>query len=167
MVASNFSPRNPSTSLPTSDLPVCPPANRPKRQLAIQPMSLPSTLQPSSPPTGGPAHHASKPVHPQRITSTSTTYVPIHHESPANLQLAPSNQPTHFPLLNRMTPEMRCPPRDHHHRHNAPPDSSPTEPPATFCAKPCNTASALDSPMPQPTQSRTCFPNITSSTLAS
>lgn len=51
VVASNCSPRNPPTSLPTSDLPVCPPTNRPKRQLAIQPLSLPSTLQPSSTPT--------------------------------------------------------------------------------------------------------------------
>ena len=56
------------------------------------------------------AHHTSKPLHPQHLMSTSTNCVPNHQRSPANLQLAPSHQPTHFPLLDWMTTEMRCPP---------------------------------------------------------
>ena len=86
------------------------------------------------------------------------TYVPRQQESPINLQHAPSNNPTHFPVLNRMTTEMRCPPRDHLQNHDAPPDSSLIKPPAIFHAKPCTTSSALVSQMPQPTLSLTCLP---------
>ena len=48
-------------------------------------------------------------MHPSR-NAESMTYIPIHLGNPANLQLAPSRQPTHFPLFNQMTNEMTCPP---------------------------------------------------------
>ncbi len=52
-------------------------------------------------------------------------YIPRQQKSPPNFQHAPSNHPTHFPLLNRMTTEMRCRPQDHPQDHDTPPDSSP------------------------------------------
>ena len=116
VVASNCSPYIPPPFLPTSDLPIRQPTNRPTRQLAIQPKSLPSPRQPSNPPTSPP---------------------------PRKCQHAPSSNPTHFPLLNRTTTEMRCPRREHPQGHDAPPDSSLIKLLAIFPAKPCTMSLAL------------------------
>ena len=89
------------------------------------------------------AQHISKPLHPQHLTFASTTYVPRQQEIPPNFQHAPNNNPTHFPLLDRMTTEMRCPPRDHPQDHDAPPDASLIKPSEIFHAKSCTMSSAF------------------------
>jgi len=63
VVASNCSPRIPPPFLPTSDLPVRQPTNRPTRRLAIQPKSLPeqsthlSTTEGAGKPNARPSHY--------------------------------------------------------------------------------------------------------------
>jgi hypothetical protein len=81
VVASNCSTRDPLPSLPTSDLPVCPPTNRPMHQLASQPRSHPSTQQPSSPPTSPPLRVLVSPSHIQ-ATAPTAPHVHIHKLRP-------------------------------------------------------------------------------------
>ncbi len=88
VVASNCSPRNTPPSLPTSDLSVCPPTNRPKRQLATQPTSLPSTHQLSSPPASPPLRVLASLSHIQAIAPTAP-HVRIH-----DLRPKPSGMPS-------------------------------------------------------------------------
>ncbi len=152
VVASNCSPHDPPPILPTSDLHTSQPRKRPTHQLVSPPMNRPTrqlASQPRSPPPTRhrqgcwPARQQYMPRHKQHHTSPSTTCVPHQQRSPASLQHGPSQQHTQFPLLNRMTNEMRCPPRDQPHRHDAPPDSSLAEHPAAFHAKPCTMSFSL------------------------
>ena len=69
------------------------------------------------------SHQSSKPLHPRHPTPKYMTYIPIHLESPVNLQLATSSQPTHFPLLNLMMNAMTQPQDSPPHR-DAPSDLS-------------------------------------------
>jgi len=84
VVASNCSPRQPPPSLPTSDLPVRQPTNRPKRQLKIQPTRHISPRQPSSPPTSPPPRVLASPSHIQ-ATAPTAPHIQIHalHPTPA------------------------------------------------------------------------------------
>jgi hypothetical protein len=146
VMASNCSPCNPPPSLPTSDLPIRQPTNRPARQLTIQPTHLPSPCQPSNTPASPqPPRVLISPTPVQAITPT-TFQVQIHElhhtptGSPPKCQHAPSSNPTHS---HCGTTEMRCPPRDHPQGHDAPPDSSLIKPPAISHTKPCTTSLAL------------------------
>ena len=164
VVASNCSPRDPPPTLPTSDLRASQPRKRPMCQLVSHPRSPPATHQTSSLPASPPTRVLTSPA---TILATAPTapHVPIHNLRPKPIE-KPSKSPARTKpptLLNRMTTVMRCPPRDHPRHHDDPPDSSPAKHPATFRAKPCTTSLALDTPMPQPTQTRPCLQNITSS----
>ena len=95
VVASNCSPHNPPPSLPTSDLHVRQPTNRLTRQLAIQPISLPSPCQPSNIPTAPPPRVLASPTRVQAIAPT-TSQVQIH-----NLRPTPTRKPTKMPARTK------------------------------------------------------------------
>ncbi len=71
VMVSNCSPHTPLPSVPTSELPIHSPTNLPRRQLAIQPTSLPTTNQPSSLPTSPPSRVLAGPTHIQATTPTA------------------------------------------------------------------------------------------------
>jgi len=95
VVASNCSPRQPPPSLPTSNLPVHRPSNRPKRQLTIQPTSHPSPCQPSSPPTSPPPRVLASPSHIQATAPTAP------HSQVHDLRPMPAGKPNKPPACTR------------------------------------------------------------------
>ena len=95
VVASNCSPRTPLPSLPTSELPVRPPKNLPRHQLAIQPTSLPTMNQPSSPPTLTPPRVLASPSH-TRTTAPTAPHIHIH-----DLRPTPAGKPTKPPACTK------------------------------------------------------------------
>ena len=138
-MASNCSPCIPPPSLPTSDLPIHQPTNRPARQLTIQPTRLLSPCQTSNTPASPPPPRVL--TSPTRIQAITPTTFQVHQQE------AHQNASTHqaaIPLTSHCgTTEMRCPPRDHPQGHDAPPDSSLLKHPAISHTKPCPTSLAL------------------------
>jgi len=91
VVASNCSPRQPPPSLPTSDLPVRQPRNRPKRQITSQPGSHSSPCHLSSPPTSPPPRVLASPSHIQ-ATAPTAPHIQIH-----DLRPTPAGKPNKPP----------------------------------------------------------------------